>query len=213
MRSTRDGARLDTAWTGPRSSRSTPRPIAVYAAIGANLAIAVTKFAAAAISGSAAMTAEGIHSGVDILNELLLLWGVKRSAKPPDEDHPYGYGKELYFWSLIVAIFVFALGGGMSLYEGITHWSAGHPVRDVRLTYFVIAVSFVFEGASWTIALRLLERGEGESWWRAIVSSKDPAVFSVLAEDSAALLGLVVAFLGIFLSRVLGDPRLDALAS
>jgi cation diffusion facilitator family transporter len=151
----------------------------------------------------------------DTGNQLLLLLGVRRSRVPPDELHPFGHGKELYFWSLVVAIILFGVGGGMSLYEGIVHLQHPVPIENPGWSYAVLAVGVVVEGAAWLIALRaILEaRAEDQSLWQAIRRSKDPAVFTVLGEDSAALLGLVVAFFGVFLSHRLGIPALDGAAS
>lgn len=190
------------------------RPIAVYGAIASNLAIAVAKFAAAFVTGSSAMLAEGIHSVVDTGNELLLLLGLHRSRRPGDELHPFGHGKELYFWSLIVAILLFGVGGGMSVYEGISHLQHPREIRDAVWNYVVLAVAFLAEGTSWTIALRqLLRQRRGRGLWHTVRASKDPSVYTVLAEDTAALAGVVVAFLGVYLGHRLGKPDLDAAAS
>ncbi len=189
--------------------------VTVYVAIAANFVIAAAKFIAAFISGSSAMLSEGIHSLVDTGNECLLLLGIHRSQKPPDEGHPFGHGKELYFWSLLVAVLLFAAGGGMSIYEGIRHLA--HPLEtgNPLWNYVVLGVALVSEGTSWTIAMRAMLRARlpGESVWHAIRGSKDPGVFVVLAEDSAAIAGIVVAFLGVLLSRQLGMPALDGVAS
>jgi len=191
-----------------------PKPIAVYGAIAANLSIAATKFAAAAITGSSAMLSEGIHSLVDTGNQTLLLLGLARSRQPADEDHPFGHGKELYFWSLIVAIILFGIGGGMSVYEGIGHISRPTEVTNPVWSYAVLGLAFLFEGTSFMIALRELRRVDpGAGVVGAVHRSKDPAVFVVVFEDAAALTGLVVAFLGIFLGRTLDVPALDGVAS
>ena len=190
------------------------RPLAVYGAMGANLLIAVTKFAAAGFSGSSAMLSEGIHSMVDTGNQLLLLLGMKRSRRPADDDHPFGYGKELYFWSLIVAIVLFGLGGGMSVYEGITHLLHPHPLKDPKWNYVVLGASFFFEGISWIIAVKQLRPAFREDGlWKGLRSSKDPSIVTVFFEDSAALVGLVVAFLGVFIGHRLGSPLADGIAS
>jgi len=191
------------------------RPITVYVAVGSNLAIAAAKFAAALITGSSAMLAEAIHSVVDTGNELLLLLGIRRSARPADALHPFGHGKELYFWSLIVAILLFGLGGGMSIYEGISHLQHPVEIRDPTWNYVVLGVAFIAEGASWVIAVRKLLEGrrEGQSAWRTMRTSKDPTVYTVVAEDSAALAGVLVAFLGVLLGHRLHDPYLDGTAS
>jgi cation diffusion facilitator family transporter len=191
-----------------------PRPIAVYGAMAANLLIAVTKFAAAAFSGSSAMLSEGIHSLVDTGNQLLLLLGLKKSRKPADEHHPFGHGKELYFWSLIVAIALFGIGGGMSAYEGITHLLSPHPLTDPKWSYVVLAAAFLFDGISWTIALReLLPAIRRDGLRRTLVGTKDPSVLTVLCEDTADLIGIVVAFAGIFLGHRLGNQHADGIAS
>ncbi len=188
---------------------------AVLAAIVSNLAIAVTKFVAAGMTGSSAMLSEGIHSVVDTGNGALLLLGMRRSRKRPDDLHPFGYGQELYFWTLVVAILIFALGGGMSAYEGIKHLhETGAEMRDPRVNYIVLGLSFLFEGVSWVVAVRGFLRVKGRrTIWREVRASKDPTTFAVVFEDSAALLGLIVAFLGIFLSHRLDAPYLDGCAS
>jgi cation diffusion facilitator family transporter len=186
----------------------------IYAAIAANLAIAITKFIAASITGSSAMISEGIHSVVDTGNELVLLYGIRRSQRPPDENHPFGHGQELYFWTLVVAILIFAIGGGMSIYEGITHLIHPTPIEDPTWNYVVLGLAVVFEGFSWRVALKeFLPSVGNQTIWQAIKSSKDPTIFTVLFEDSAALLGLVVALLGVFLGQVLHNPYLDGTAS
>jgi cation diffusion facilitator family transporter len=196
-------------------SGSSGAPVTIYGAIGANLIIAVAKFVAALFTGSSAMLSEGIHSVADTGNQLLLLLGVRRSRVPPDDLHPFGHGKELYFWSLVVAIVLFGVGGGMSLYEGIVHLQHPEPIENPAWSYAVLSIGVLVEGAAWLIALRaILEvRGQGQSLWQAIRTSKDPAVFTVLGEDTAALLGLAVAFLGVFLAHRLDMPALDGVAS
>jgi len=191
------------------------KPIAVYGAIVANLIIAIFKYIVAFLSGSSAMLSEGIHSTADTGNELLLLLGLRQSRKPADESHPFGHGQELYFWSLIVAIILFSSGGGMSIYEGITHLSHPSELREPTWNYVVLVVAFFVEGVSWFIALReLLKRKEpGESFWHGLRASKDPSIFVVFGEDTAALTGLLVAFLGIFLGHRLNSPYPDGIAS
>lgn len=187
---------------------------AVVAALIANAIIAAAKFVAGAVTGSSAMFSEGIHSVADSGNQALLLFGNRRSRKPPDERHPFGYGPELYFWSLIVAMILFGLGGGFSLYEGIAH--LGHPEvpGDPIWSYSVLGVAFVVETIALRVALGSLHgKGSGLSVWERLRTSKDPRVFVPVAEDTAALLGIVVAFFGILLSRQLGMPVLDAAAS
>ncbi|MBI3804560.1 MAG: cation transporter [Nitrospirae bacterium] len=193
-----------------RSSRR-----AIVAAIAGNVAIAVTKFIAAAISGSSAMLSEGIHSLVDTGNDLLLLLGLRLSRKPADTDHPFGHGKELYFWSLIVAILIFGVGGGMSIYEGILHLLHPNPIERPLVNYIVLALAAIFEGLSWQVGYSEFKatQEKGIGLWEAIHSSKDPSLFTVLFEDTAALLGLLVAFLGIFLGHLLNNPYIDGSAS
>lgn len=186
----------------------------IYAALAGNLAIALTKFAAAAFTGSSAMLSEGVHSLVDTGNGGLLLYGMHRAARPADRTHPLGHGRELYFWSFIVALLVFALGAGVSFYEGVIHIMAPEPVVNAKVNYIVLALSFLFEGSSWLVALREFRQQKGnQGWLRAVQSSKDPSVYTVLFEDSAALLGLIVAFAGILAAELLDMPKLDGVAS
>ncbi|TRC86874.1 cation transporter [Mesorhizobium sp. WSM4310] len=186
----------------------------IYAALAGNLAIALTKFAAAFFTGSSAMLSEGVHSLVDTGNGGLLLYGMHRAARPADRTHPLGHGRELYFWSFIVALLVFALGAGVSFYEGIIHIMAPEPVANVKVNYVVLGLSFLFEGSSWLVALKEFRREKGkQSWLQAVQSSKDPSVYTVLFEDSAALVGLIVAFAGILAAELLEMPELDGAAS
>ena len=186
----------------------------IYAALAGNLAIALTKFAAAFFTGSSAMLSEGVHSLVDTGNGGLLLYGMHRAARPADRTHPLGHGRELYFWSFIVALLVFALGAGVSFYEGIVHIMAPEPVANVKVNYVVLGLSFLFEGSSWLVALKEFRREKGtQGWLQAVQSSKDPSVYTVLFEDSAALLGLIVAFAGILAAQLLEMPELDGAAS
>ncbi|MBW4520124.1 MAG: cation diffusion facilitator family transporter [Scytolyngbya sp. HA4215-MV1] len=186
----------------------------IFAAIAANLAIAITKFIAASITGSSAMLSEGIHSIVDTGNEFVLLYGIQRSQRPPDENHPFGHGQELYFWTLVVAILIFSIGGGMSFYEGIIHLTHPHPMENPAWNYAVLGFAMVLEGFSWTVALKeFLPSVGNRSLWQAIHASKDPTIFTVLFEDSAALLGLLVAFLGVLFGNLLHNPYLDGIAS
>ena len=188
--------------------------LVIYAALAANLGIAVAKFVAAAITGSSAMLTEGFHSVVDSLNQILLLYGQRQAEKPADDQHPLGYGRELYFWSFVVAILIFATGAGLSIYEGVVHVLAPEPPQDATVAYAVLAVSFMLEGASWLTAVRAFARGKGkQGWWQAVRRSKDPADFVVLFEDTAALVGLLFAGFGIWLSHATGDPRFDGYAS
>ena len=195
--------------TEPPESRLT-----LFAALAANLGIAVAKFFAAAISGSSAMLTEGFHSVVDSLNQLLLLYGQKRSLRPPDAKHPLGYARELYFWSFVVAILIFATGAGLSIYEGVRHIREPEPIRSPLINYVVLGISVLLEGASWLIAMRQFGAARGDlGWWEAIRRSKDPPSFIVLFEDSAAMFGLIVAAVGITLSLTTDDPRWDGVAS
>jgi cation diffusion facilitator family transporter len=169
---------------------------------------------AATVTGSSALFSEGVHSLVDSINELLLLYGLKRAARPADLEHPVGHGRELYFWSFIVALLVFALGAGVSFYEGIVHILDPRPVERPLVGYLVLAASFVCEAASWAVALREFRAAKGDrGYFAAFRASKDPTTFTVLFEDSAALLGLVIAALGITAAQLLGRPELDGVAS
>jgi cation diffusion facilitator family transporter len=188
--------------------------IVLYAALAANVGIAVAKFVAAAITGSSSMLTEGVHSLVDSLNQLLLLYGQHRAKRPPDREHPFGYGRELYFWAFVVAILIFGLGAGVSIYEGYLHIIEPEPLSDPLVNYVVLGVAFLMEGTSWVIAMREFAETKGDaSWWKAIRESKDPSGFIVLFEDSAALAGLIVAAIGVWASHQWGDPRLDGYAS
>jgi len=188
--------------------------LAIYAAIAGNLAIAVTKFVAAAFTGSAAMLSEAIHSTVDTGNGGLMLLGVFKSRKPADRDHPFGHGHELYFWTLVVGVLVFAVGGGMSIYEGMLH--VIHPVATENpvWSYSVLGIAAVFESTSWLAGWKAfsVERGR-RGVLETIHETKDPTSFTVVLEDTAALLGLLFAFVGIFLGQQLGLPYLDGVAS
>lgn len=188
--------------------------LAIYGAISANLAIAVTKFVVAGITGSSAMLSEGIHSAVDTGNGVLLLIGTHLSERPASPEHPFGHGKELYFWSLIVAVLIFGVGGGVSFYEGVMHWRHPAPLEDAHWSYVVLGVAALFEGTSLAIAWRQFRRqSAGQPVWQALRRSKDPATFTVVAEDSAALAGLGLAAAGVWASHRLNLPRLDGLAS
>lgn len=186
----------------------------IYAALVGNTAIALTKFAAALYTGSSAMLSEGVHSLVDTGNGGLLLYGLHRAARPADITHPFGHGRELYFWSFIVALLVFALGAGISFYEGVMHILEPELSSDPVVNYVVLGFSMLFEGYSWKVALKEFRSVKGKLGYVAAVrQSKDPSVFTVLFEDTAALLGLLVAFLGILGSQLLGIPELDGVAS
>lgn len=187
---------------------------AIYVGIGANVLIAATKFAAALVTGSSAMVAEGVHSLVDSGDGLLLLLGHSRGARPADEEHPLGHGKELYFWSLIVAILFFALGGGMSFYEGIQHILRPEPISEPKWNYIVLAASTVFTAWSFTVAFREFHKRAGSnSYWETFKRSKDPTIFTLVLEDLADLVGLLFAFLGVYFGHRLNNPYLDGAAS
>jgi cation diffusion facilitator family transporter len=187
---------------------------AVVAAILGNLAIAITKFFAAAVTGSSAMLSEAIHSLVDTGNGALILVGIRNSRKPPDAEHPFGHGRELYFWTLMVGVFIFGVGGGMSVYEGLTHITHPTTIEDAKWSYIVLGLSAVFESISWYFGWKAFSKERrGRGVIEVIHSTKDPTSFSVLLEDSAALLGLAVALLGIFLSQSLHQPYFDGGAS
>lgn len=186
----------------------------IYAALAGNALIALTKFGAAALTGSSAMLSEGIHSAVDTGNQFLLLHGLRRASKPADDLFPFGYGKEIYFWSFAVAILIFALGAGISLYEGILHLYRHAELTSPSVNYIVLAIAFVFEGIAWGIALREFNKAKGKrGYWEAIKHGKDPSLFIVLFEDSAAMLGIIAAFIGVLLTSVTGNALFDALAS
>jgi len=186
----------------------------IIAALIGNTLISITKFGAATITGSSAMMSEGIHSLVDTGNQILLLYGLKQAAKPADADFPFGYGKEIYFWSFIVAILIFALGGGISIYEGIMHLDHPEPISNPMINYVVLGLAMVFEGAAWFFAFREFKLVKGKwGYLEAIQRAKDPSIFVVLFEDSAAMLGLAVAFVGVALSQYTGILWFDAVAS
>ncbi|WP_010163100.1 cation diffusion facilitator family transporter [Sphingomonas sp. PAMC 26617] len=188
--------------------------LVIFAALAANLGIAVAKFVAAAITGSSSMLTEGFHSVVDSFNQVLLLYGQHRGKRPPDAAYPFGYGRELYFWSFVVAILIFGVGAGVSVYEGWVHLEEPEPLRDPLVNYIVLGVAFALEGTSWVLAMRgFAADNRGRGWWQAVRRSKDPAGFIVLFEDSAALAGLIVAGVGVWLSHYLQDPRIDGIAS
>jgi cation diffusion facilitator family transporter len=186
----------------------------IYAALIGNALIAVTKFAASVATGSAAMFAEGIHSLVDTGNQGLLLYGLHKAKKPPDEKFPFGHGKEVYFWSFVVAILIFAMGAGISLYEGVVHILHPEPVSNPMVNYVVLGFALIFEGGAWFFAFKEFSRAKGQwSYVQAVQRGKDPTIFMVLFEDSAAVLGLIVAFFGIWLGQVTGIVYLDGIAT
>jgi cation diffusion facilitator family transporter len=189
-------------------------PTSYYGALLANVGIAIAKFVAAAITGSSSMLTEGIHSLVDSGNQILLLYGQRRAKRVADALHPFGYGRELYFWAFVVAILIFAVGAGVSIYEGMVHIRDPEPLADPLINYIVLGVAAALEGTSWIIAVREFNaKRRGTGWWRAVRRSKDPAGFIVLFEDSAALLGLVIAAIGVWASHRYNEPSLDGVAS
>ena len=186
----------------------------LWIAFGANLGIAISKFAAAAITGSSAMLTEGVHSVVDSTNQMLLLWGRKASRRPADDQHPFGYGREIYFWSFVVAVLVFALGAGVSVYEGIIHISDPEPAVSPLIAYGVLLIAFLLEGGSTWEAFKEFKLAKGKlGWIKAIQQSKDPTGFIVLLENGAAMFGIIAAAVGLGLSQWTGDPRFDGAAS
>ena len=183
-------------------------------ALAANLGIAVAKFVAAAITSSSAMLTEGVHSLVDSTNQLLLIYGQRRAAKPADALHPFGYGRELYFWSFVVALLVFALGAGVSVYEGVLHILAPEEATSPLIGYIVLAVAFALEGGSTFAAFREFDATRrGKSWLRALTDTKDATTVIVLLENGAAMAGIVIAAIGLGISQATGDPRFDGIAS
>jgi cation diffusion facilitator family transporter len=186
----------------------------IYAALVGNALISVTKFAAAGMTGSSAMLSEGIHSLVDTGNQILLLHGIKQAAKPADAEFPFGHGKEIYFWSFIVAILIFALGGGISIYEGIKHIGNPQAISNPYINYTVLGLAMVFEGAAWMFAFKEFTKVKGKwGYIEAIKRAKDPSIFVVLFEDTAAMLGLMIAFAGVALSQYTGILIFDSIAS
>jgi len=186
----------------------------IYAALIGNLLITITKFFAAFTTNSSAMLSEGIHSMVDTGNQVLLLYGIKRAQKPADRFFPFGYGKEIYFWSFVVAILIFALGAGISIYEGIIHIIHPKPVTNPMVNYIVLGLALVFEGFAWAFAFKEFSSRKGRlGYIEAVQKGKDPSMFVVLFEDSAAILGLIIAFLGIALGQYTGIVYFDGIAS
>jgi len=194
-------------------ARSESTVVVVIALIG-NLCITASKFGAAVLTGSAAMASEGVHSLADTTNELLLLYGLNRANAPPDRRHPFGHGREAYFWSFIVALLILIVGASVSFYQGMNRLRNPHPLSHMAAIYAVLALSFVFEGISWLSALSRIRKTKGSlGYYAAFRVSKDPGVFTVLLEDSAALLGLTAAFIGTALTHYTGMPEFDAAAS
>ena len=188
--------------------------IVVYAALAGNLAIALVKFVAAYITNSSAMLSEAIHSVVDTLNEILLLYGIKKSQQSPNAQHPFGYGRELYFWAFIVSLIVFALGAVVSIYQGIEHVRYPEEMLSPNLNYIVLGIAILCEGISWLVALKAFRKTKRQlGYFEAFRRSKDPTTFTVLFEDTAALCGLFIALIGIYLAHALNIPELDGVAS
>jgi cation diffusion facilitator family transporter len=186
----------------------------VIAALAANLAIMVTKFIAAAVSGSTALFAEGVHSIVDSGDSGLILLGLTLSKRPASREHPYGQGLQVYFWTLVVAMSIFGMGGGISIYEGILHVSHPHRIQAAGWAYAVLAASFVFESISWVISWRGFRKARnGRGLWASIKRAKDPTTFVVVLEDSAALIGIVIAASGVTLAWHFGLGWADGVAS
>ena len=186
----------------------------IYVALAADLGIAITKFIAAAATGSAAMISEGIHSVIDTVNQLLLLWGLKKSKKKADEERPFGYGKELYFWSFVVSLLLFSVGGCISFYEGILRIKKPDEVIDQNWNYIVLGVSFLFTAITVIITFKKFNRQRGKlGFFEAIRQSKDPSVFIVLLGDIGDLIGLFIAFLGVFLGHLFHNLYYDGIAS
>ncbi len=188
--------------------------LSIYSALAANILIAVTKFIAGSVSNSSAMISEGIHSLVDTVNELLLLWGIKQSSRPGDAAKPFGNGRELFFWSFIVAILIFGLGGGISIYQGIIHMMHPEELRDPFWSYIVLTASIFFEGISLLIAAKAFNKvRKGQGWWQTFINSKDPADFLVLFEDGAAVTGLLIVITCVWAGHTYNIPWLDGFAS
>src|SRR3984893_11734987 len=222
MRMTAPVARPSRVTNGPNTHRSlTPHPkpqgsskFVVYAALAGNLLVSATKFIAASVSGSASMMSEGVHSLVDTLNEVLLLYGMHRSKQTPDRIHPLGYGRELYFWSFVVAVLLFALGAGVSLYQGIVRIAAPKALENTQIIYIVLGLSAVFEGYSWWVSMQAFRKVKGRlNHWQSLRRSKDPPAFTVLFEDSAALVGIAIVAIATFAADRFSLPELDGVAS
>jgi len=186
----------------------------VNAALIGNLLVTLTKVAAAVLTGSSAMTSEAVHSAVDTGNELLLLYGMRKAARPPDADHPFGHGREIYFWSFIVALLFFALGAVVSIYEGVHHLQAPVAITKPIVSYVVLGLALVFESGSWRVAFKEFRSTKGSvGYLEALRRSKDPATFTVLAEDTGAVIGILIALAGTIGAQVLDRPELDGMAS
>lgn len=187
---------------------------AIIAALVGNTLIAIAKYIGAFITGSSAMLSEGIHSTVDTGNQLLLMLGLKRAKKPPTEEHPFGYGKEVYFWSFAVAILIFGIGAGISIYEGIHSLMNPQPIENVMTNYIILGLAIIFEAVVWVIALKNFQKSKSHrSYIKSVKAEKDPTAFVVLFEDTAALAGLITAILGIWLTEVTGILIFDGIAT
>jgi cation diffusion facilitator family transporter len=197
-----------------RRSPKSSSAAAVYAALIGDILVALSKAGAAIWTGSAAMTSEAIHSIVDTTNEILLLYGIHRARQKADTDHPFGHGRELYFWSFVVSLLIFALGAGLSIYEGIYRILYPVPIQSPIVSYVVLALSFLFEGGSWLYSLRQFRQAKGDlGFFKAFRLSKDPPSFMTLFEDSVALLGILIAAAATFASVALGRPEFDGAGS
>lgn len=186
----------------------------IWVSIASDAAIAATKFIAAIVTGSSAMLAEAMHSVVDVCDVLLLLYGRRRAARPPDESHPLGHGKDLYFWTLIVAILFFALGGGMSIYEGLQHLGRPEPMARAGWNYAVLAIAAVFVLVSFVVTVREFRtRLRGRGVWQTLVETKDPTLATLVLSDAADVVGIAIAFVGVGLAHWLGRPWIDGAAS
>ena len=186
----------------------------IIAALAGNALVSITKFIAAFYTGSSAMLSEAIHSVVDTGNQILLLYGLKRAQQPADKQFPFGHGKEIYFWSFVVAILIFAVGAGISIYEGIHSILVPSPIKNVFINYIVLIIAMLFEGAAWHFAFKEFTRAKGKwGYIEAVQRGKDPSMFMVLFEDSAAILGLLIAFFGILFGQITGNPYIDGIAS
>jgi len=200
--------------TNKQGASELPSRKTIYAALLANCLIALTKFIAAFWTGSSSMLSEGVHSLVDSGNELLLLYGLHRAQRSPDAARPLGYGREIYFWSFVVALLVFALGAGAALLQGVMHIAAPSPIEDAYVNYIVLAAAFLFEGASWCVSIAEFRKQKGSAGYFATFRrSKDPTNFMVLFEDSAALVGILIAAAGTWAATTFELPALDGVAS
>lgn len=186
----------------------------IIAALIGNALISITKFTAAFMTGSSAMLSEGIHSLVDTGNQVLLLHGLRQAEKPADRRFPFGHGKEIYFWSFVVAILVFALGAGVSIYQGVHHLDNPEPITNITINYLVLGAAIIFEGGALYVAMKEFNAHRGDTgFFRAVAIGKDPSLFVVVFEDTAALVGLLIALAGLFAYQLTGNMLFDALAS